>query len=83
MQSSFYNLKTYLYRQKQYDISNSSVDVIPKSKFVDYFTDTDSTSLIAVGKSFDKLVKARDVKVSTKQWRDGSQTQRYGRSVWQ
>ena len=36
-----------------------------------------STSLIAVGdiiigKSFDKLVKARDVKVSTKRWRDRS-----------
>ena len=44
-----------------------------------------STSLIAagdiiIGKQFDKLVKARDVKVSTKQWRDGSQTQRYGGS---
>ena len=44
-----------------------------------------STSLIAVGdiiigKSFDKLVKARDVKVSTKRWRDRSQTQRYGGS---
>ena len=44
-----------------------------------------STSLIAVGdiiigKSFDKLVKARDVKVSTKQWRDRSQTQQYGGS---
>ena len=44
-----------------------------------------STSLIAVGdiivgKSFDKLVKARDVKVSTKGWRDRSQTQRYGGS---
>ena len=44
-----------------------------------------STSLIAVGdiiigKSFDKLVKARDVKVSTKRWRDGSQAQRYGGS---
>ena len=42
-----------------------------------------STSLIAVGdiiigKSFDKLVKARDVKVSTKRWRGRSQTQRYG-----
>ena len=33
-----------------------------------------------IGKSFDKLVKARDVKVSTKRWRDGSQTQRYGGS---
>ena len=44
-----------------------------------------STSLIAVGdiiigKSFDKLVKAMDVKVSTKRWRDRSQTQRYGGS---
>ena len=44
-----------------------------------------SISLIAVGdiiigKSFDKLVKARDVKVSTKRWRDWSQTQRYGGS---
>ena len=44
-----------------------------------------SVSLIAVGdiiigKSFDKLVKVRDVKVSTKQWRDRSQTQRYGGS---
>ena len=44
-----------------------------------------STSLIAVGdiiigKSFDKHVKARDVKVSRKRWRDGSQTQGYGRS---
>ena len=35
---------------------------------------------IIIGKSFDKLVKARDVKVSTKRWRDGSQTQRYGGS---
>ena len=32
---------------------------------------------IIIGKSFDKLAKARDVKVSTKRWRDGSQTQRY------
>ena len=44
-----------------------------------------STSLIVVGdiingKSFDKLVKATDVKISTKRWRDGSQTQRYGGS---
>ena len=44
-----------------------------------------STSLIAVGdiiisKSFDKLVKERDVKVFTKRWRDGSQTQQYGES---
>ena len=44
-----------------------------------------STSLIAVGdiiigKSFDKLVKARDIKVSTKRWCDRSQTQRYGGS---
>ena len=44
-----------------------------------------STSLIVVGdiiisKSFDKLVKARDVKVSTERWCDGSQTQRYGGS---
>ena len=44
-----------------------------------------SISLIAVGdiivrKSFDKFVKVRDVKVSTKRWRDGSQTQRYGGS---
>ena len=44
-----------------------------------------STSLIAlgdivIGKSFDKLVKARDEKVSTTRWRDGSQTQRYGGS---
>ena len=44
-----------------------------------------STSLIGagdiiIGKSFDKLVKVRDVKVSTKRWRDGSQTQRYGGS---
>ena len=44
-----------------------------------------STSLIAVGdiiigKSFDKLVKARDVKVSTKRWHDRSQTQQYGGS---
>ena len=44
-----------------------------------------STSLIVlgdiiIGKSLDKLVKARDVKVSTKRWRDGSQTQRYGGS---
>ena len=44
-----------------------------------------STSLIVVGdiiigKSFDKLVKAREVKVSTKRWSDGSQTQQYGRS---
>ena len=28
----------------------------------------------------DKLVKTRDVKVSTKRWHDGSQTQRYGGS---
>ena len=45
-----------------------------------------SASLIAVGdiiigKSSDKLVKAMDVKVSMKRWRDGSQTQRYGGSV--
>ena len=44
-----------------------------------------STSLIAVGdiiigKSLDELAKTRDVKVSTKRWRDGSQTQRYGGS---
>ena len=44
-----------------------------------------STSLIAVGdiiigKSLDKLEKTRDVNVSTKLWRDGSQTQRYGGS---
>ena len=44
-----------------------------------------STSLIAVGgiimgKSFYELAKARYVKVSTKRWRDGSQTQRYGGS---
>ena len=44
-----------------------------------------STSLIAVGniiicKSLDKLVKTMDVKVSTKRWRVGSQTQRYGGS---
>ena len=44
-----------------------------------------STSIIAVGdviigKSFDKLVTARGVKVSTKRWRGGSQTQRYGGS---
>ena len=44
-----------------------------------------STSLIAGGdifisKSLDKLIKTRDVKVSTKQWRDGSQTQWYGGS---
>ena len=44
-----------------------------------------SPSLIAVGdiiigKSFDKLVKARDVRVATKRWRDRSQTQRYGGS---
>ena len=44
-----------------------------------------STSLIVVGdiiigKSFDKLVKARDVKVTTKRWRDQSQTQKYGGS---
>ena len=42
-----------------------------------------STSLIVmgdiiIGKSFDKLVKATGVKISTKRWRDGSQTQRYG-----
>ena len=35
---------------------------------------------IIIGKSFDKLVKARDLKVSTKRWRDGSQTQRYSGS---
>ena len=62
MQSSFYNLKTYLYWQNHYDITNSSVQVY------------------IIGKSFDKLVKARDVKVSTKRWRDRSQTQRYGGS---
>ena len=45
-----------------------------------------STSLIVVGdiiigKSFDKLVKATDVKVSTKRWCDGSQTPTV-RRVW-
>ena len=45
-----------------------------------------SRSLIAVGaiiidKSLDKLVKTRDVKLSMKGWRDGSQTQRAWR-VW-
>ena len=59
-QSSFYNRKTYLYWQKHYDITNSW------------------WSLIAVGEYywqiFDKLVKAMDVKVSTKRWRDRSQT---------
>ena len=44
-----------------------------------------STSLIVVGdiiigKSLDKLVMARGVKVPTKRWRGGSQTQRYGGS---
>ena len=35
---------------------------------------------IIIGKSFDKPVKAGDIKVSTKRWRDRSQTQRYGGS---
>ena len=44
-----------------------------------------STSLIVVGdssiwKSFDKVTKMRNAKVSTKWWRDRSQTQRYGGS---
>ena len=68
MQSSFYNLKTYLYWQKHYDITNSSVQVQLL------------WGGIIIGKSFDKLAKARDVKVSTKRWRDGSQTQRYSGS---
>ena len=35
---------------------------------------------IIIGKLLDKLVKATEVKVSTKRWRGGSQTQRYGGS---
>ena len=67
MQSSFYNLKTFVL-----------TEALRYHKHI-------STSLIAVGdiiigKSFDKLVKARDVKVSRKRWRDRSQTQWYGGS---
>ena len=56
----------------------------PKTELLRYHKQL-STSLIAVGdiiigKSFDKLVKARDVKISSKQWRDWLQTQRYGGS---
>ena len=36
---------------------------------------------IIIGKSIDNPVKTRHVKVSTKWWRDESQTQRYGGCV--
>ena len=60
MQSSFYYLNTF-----------ALTEVLRYHKHL-------STSLIVmddiiIGKTSDKLVKARDVKVSTKRWRDGSQ----------
>ena len=65
MQSSFYNLKTLVLTEAwryHKQLSTSSIAV----------------GDIIIHKSFDKLVKARDVKVSTKLLRDGSHTQRYG-----
>ena len=77
MQSRFYNLKTYFYWQKHYDITNSSVQVWLLGGG---WGGGGGGGGIIIGKSFDKLAKPRDVNVSTKRWRDGSQTQRYGGS---